>query len=358
MVSRCIVAFLAVLAVVYADDQPCSKQIEAELQCMITLKTGAEAKKLKDAVKQIHKTCVPDMPESCHAEMEAVHECTTDLAKNIDSNANLKDKKKEAESAVDECYTKHPPNVFKAFEEIFMPKHHMGGHFGKFRKFRHHKKHHGGKGNDTMSSSEQSSSEQSSGEKKSGESSSAEGSSSNETFSGERKHHGGKGGHRGRGCRHGRRHGGWGGKNATSASGSASSSKENNTSSEGSGEKKHHKKHHEKPECKKTKEQKKCVFHEFKKLGNDTALVETINTIVNQKRKCKQLVTWSCGDKSPFREFCLFKKTKSFRQAFVQELESCVEKKGFTLPPFMLRTGGDASKILEATSPLPPVAST
>jgi len=423
MISYGALAIAALLVCVNAETEPCSKQMESEMKCILSVVTTPEAQKLKDRVKSIMQTCAPTIPESCHAEMEAAHECTTTIFKNADTDVDFQASKKLSEPAVDQCFVTNPPDVKKAFMELFAP------HFGPKKGGSHghgHKKHR----NATSSSEEKTSGEKLSS--KSGESKSNETAASG---SSEQKHRGGKrhggrssssGGRSGRGrpCRPVRHHGH---KNATASSSaqSKSSSRENNTSSIGSSSKgktsggkssasgakssgdskgkkssgnsassgakktsggksatsggksnsggksssqeKHgkrggksgggskergHHDRHQRPECRKTKEQMKCVKHELKKLVNDSALVDSINTLVNQKKKCKQLVTWSCTvGKCPKKEKCVMKATKPCRTVFMQKLKTCLAAKGFTLPPFMLK---DHTKML--TTPLPVLA--
>jgi len=143
-------------------------------------------------------------------------------------------------------------------------------------------------------------------------------SSSNETSaSGERhhgnKHHGGKRHH----CRAHRHH------------------KRNNASSESnetSGER-----HQEKPQCRKTKEQHKCMKEEMQKLAKDAAFVDVINTLIHQKQKCKQIITWSCSPKCEKKRKCIFQATKPCREAFMNKMKTCLAAKGFTLPPHMMK---------------------
>jgi hypothetical protein len=331
-----------------ADTQPCSRQIEEEMKCMLTVTTSPEAKQLKDRMKQAFKTCAPNIPEDCHAQKEAMHECGTEIFKSVDSDPEFQESKKVSGPAVDQCFVTNPPSVKKAFEDLFMA--HHGPKHGKFHKRRHQKWGH--KKNNTSSSAEKSG--ETSGEVSSSlEMDKGNNTSSSSSGSAERKHHRG----RHQKCRHNRRHGRHHGpRNATSSSSSESNSRENNTSSSGSNSKgkggsnskgkggssskqrSSGERRHEKPaQCRKTKEQMKCVRDEMKKLGSDATLVDTINTLMNQKRKCKQLVTWSCTAKCSKRQKCVFKATKPCRQVFMKKLGTCLQKKGFTLPPFMLK---------------------
>jgi hypothetical protein len=348
MVPYCALAILALLVGINADTQPCSRQIEAEMQCMLTVVTSTEAQTLKDRVKQVVKTCAPSIPDECHAQKDAMMQCGTEIMKSADSDPQFQESKKISQPAVDQCFVQNPPDVKKAFEEIFM--NHMGPKHGKHG---HKRGSHGHKRHNSTSSE---SSGGSSGEQSSGESSGefGKGNSTSASGSRERRHH--------RGCRHGRPHGQ---KNATSASGSKSQSRERNTSGKGSsskgssskgksskGKSSGGKQHHEiPPQCRKTKEQKKCIKEGIRALGNDTVLVDTINTLVNQKRKCKQLVTWSCTAKCSKRQKCIFKATKTCRQVFMQKFETCLKQKGFTLPPFMLKKAHEEM----LTTPLPGV---
>jgi len=97
------------------------------------------------------------------------------------------------------------------------------------------------------------------------------------------------------------------------------------------------------PQCRKTKEQKQCVKEELKKLSKDDAFVDVMNTLMRQKKKCKQIIDWSCTAKCPKKQKCIFKATKPCRQAFMTRMQSCMQQKGFTLPPFMMRGDHTAS---------------
>jgi len=185
---------------------------------------------------------------------------------------------------------------------------------------------------------------------------------SNET-SAERKHHGGGGRHHGGGGKHhggggkhhgggGKSHGGRGGHGHHGRGGHGghghhgghhgprnftedglSSSESNETSSSAaSGEMSE-----ERSQCRKTEEQEQCIKTEMQKLGKDQAIVDVINTLVHQKQKCKQIISWSCSAKCPKQKKCIFKATKPCRQAFMERMKSCLQEKGFTLPPFMIK---------------------
>jgi len=330
MISYCALAILAVLlgADAQSGDPPCSKQMELEHRCILNIETSPEAQMIKDRMKQVKKTCMPDFPEECHAQFEAGHECAVEIAKSADTDPTFQASKSQSQPAVDACFDKYPVNIKEGIMEIFMmgkpPMHHRKhGH-----KMHHHKRHH------NQTSSGESGSE--SGENKSGESgekhSSESGerkhsgesqqasfeSSSNETSaSGERhhgnKHHGGKRHH----CRAHRHH------------------KRNNASSESnetSGER-----HQEKPQCRKTKEQHKCMKEEMQKLAKDAAFVDVINTLIHQKQKCKQIITWSCSPKCEKKRKCIFQATKPCREAFMNKMKTCLAAKGFTLPPHMMK---------------------
>jgi len=103
------------------------------------------------------------------------------------------------------------------------------------------------------------------------------------------------------------------------------------------------------PQCRKTKEQKECIKGELKKLAKDSGFIDVMNTLMRQKKKCKQIVDWSCSAKCPKKQKCIFKATKPCRQAFMTRMKTCMEQKGFTLPPFMMR--GDHTGSF--TTPLP-----
>lgn len=349
---------------------------------MLNVETSPEAQMIKDRMKQAFKTCAPDYPQECHAQFEAANECKTSIAKDADNDPLLKESKAKSQPAIDECFEKFPVDVKKGVMEIFM----MGGKPGgpKFHKKWHHNKHR----NDSSSAV---SSEATSGE---ATSSSAEvdddsSSASNETSAerkhrggggrhhgGGGKHHGGGGKHHGGGGRHhgggGKHHGGRGGHGGHGRGGhgrhghhgghhgprnftldSSSSSESNETSSSAaSGEamQKGGKSSSgsaewkgkggmsgERSKCRKTKEQKQCIKSEMQKLGKDQAFVDVINTLVHQKQKCKQVISWSCTAKCPKQKKCVFKATKPCRQAFMERMKSCLQEKGFTLPPFMIK---------------------
>lgn len=384
MKTYCALAILAVLVGAQAqnsDDPPCSKQMELQMRCELNTQTSPEAQMLKDRVKQTMKTCAPDYPQECHAQMEAAHECKISIAKSIDTDPLFKESKSKSQPAVDACFEKYPADIKKAFMAIFMSDEAKHGHGPKGGWNKHHKKHH----NDTSTSGEQSGE---SGQDASGDVS-GESSSSNET-SAERKH-GGGGGHHGGGGRHGGgggRHGGGGGgggggrhggggkhgkgchgkgrggrggrgghgghhgpRNLTSGE-SGSSSNETSSGEWGhkggqsgeSGEKANDR-------CQKTPEQHQCMKDELQKLTKDSALVDVINTLMHQKQKCKQVVTWSCTAKFSKRQKCVFKATKPCRQVFMEKMKTCLQEKGFTLPPFMLKEHG-ASMF---TTPMPDI---
>jgi len=106
----------------------------------------------------------------------------------------------------------------------------------------------------------------------------------------------------------------------------------------------------ERSKCRKTAEQKQCIKSEMKKLGQDHAVVDVINTLVHQKQKCKQIISWSCTAKCGKQKKCIFKATKPCRQAFMEKMSSCLQEKGFTLPPFMIRHHASM-----ATTPIPDI---
>jgi hypothetical protein len=359
MISYCALAILAVLLGANAQGDPsCSKQMELEHRCMMNVETSPEAQMIKDRMKQAKKTCVPDYPQECHAQFEAGHECAMSIAKNADSDPTFQASKSQSQPAIDACFDKYPVDIKKGVMEIFMmgkPGMHKGGH----KKWNHHKKHH----NDTSSSAS------ASDEKHSGEAGSASSSESNSNeTSAERhhggggkhhgggghggggKHHGGGGGHGGRGhhCRphrHGK-HGGHGPRNFTSGESnsnetSSSASRESGGKSGGRSGGRSGEKSGEKPQCRKTEEQKQCIKDEMKKLAKDAAFVDVINTLIHQKQKCKQTVTWSCSAKCPKKRKCIWKASKPCREAFMGKMKTCLADKGFTLPPFMLREHTD-----------------
>jgi len=299
---------------------------------MLNVETSPEAQMLKDRMKAAKKLCVADMPAECHAQAEAGCECATSIAKSADSDPIFQESKSKSQPAIDACFDKYPVDIKKGMMEIFMmgKPMHKGGH----KKWNHHKKHH----NDT-SSSALASGENNSGE--SGEASASSESNSNETSAerhrgGGGKHHGGGGKHHGGGGKH---HGGrghhcrphrhHGPKNFTSGE-----SNSNETSSESGGKSGES---GERSQCRKTEEQKQCIKDEMKKLAKDAAFVDVINTLIHQKQKCKQIVTWSCSAKCPKKRKCVWKASKPCRQAFMEKMKTCLADKGFTLPPFMLK---------------------
>lgn len=318
MISYCALAILAVLlgANAQSGDPPCSKQMELEHRCMLNIETSPEAQMIKDRMKQVKKTCVPDYPEECHAQFEAGHECAIEVAKSADTDATFQAAKSQSQPAVDACFDKYPVDIKKGLMEIFMmgkPQMHHGGY----------KKHHGGhKKHHNQTSSEGASGEKhssESGEKHSGESGEQQASfesSSNETSASGERHRGGKH-HR---CRAHRHHG--------------HSSNETSGSQERGGKSGEHQ---DKPQCRKTKEQKQCMKDEMTKLAKDSAFVDVINTLIHQKQKCKQIITWSCSPKCHKKQKCIFQATKPCRQAFMDKMKTCLAAKGFTLPPFMLK---------------------
>jgi hypothetical protein len=367
---RCLLV-LALAAAVYAQDQPCSKQMELEKRCMLTIETSPEATMIRDRKKQVMKTCVPDMPQECHAQWEAAHDCAIQISKNADSDELFTESKSKSQPAVDQCFEKYPPNVKEGFEEIFM--------MGKPPppKFHHWRRHH-------RNETESGESGNASGE--SGESSGESSSNETDSSSFERRHGGGGrggggrhhgGGGRGGGGRHhhggggrgghgrhchggGRHHGGRGGRggrgghgghgrhhhgprNFTSSENSSSESGSTSSESGGvsggrSGGKSGGRSFEKKgiPEqCRKTPEQWKCIKDEFKKLGDDKSVITIMNTLIRQKKKCKQIVDWSCSASCPKRRHCVFKATRPCRQAFMTRMKTCMQDKGFTLPPFM-----------------------
>jgi len=91
----------------------------------------------------------------------------------------------------------------------------------------------------------------------------------------------------------------------------------------------------------------------MKKLAKDSAFVDVINTLVHQKQKCKQIITWSCSAKCPRKKKCIFKATKPCRQAFMEKMKTCLQDKGFTLPPFMMRHHGEDQTTAMFTTPIP-----
>jgi len=103
--------------------------------------------------------------------------------------------------------------------------------------------------------------------------------------------------------------------------------------------------------CRKTPEQHKCIKDEMEKLAKDSAFVDVMNTLYRQKKKCKQIVTWSCTAKCPKKQKCIFKATKPCRQAFMQRMGTCLQEKGFTLPPFMKH--GDMTSAFTTPLPIP-----
>lgn len=350
MISYCALAILAVLlgANAQSGDPSCSKQMELEHRCMLNIETSPEAQMIKDRMKQVKKTCVPDYPEECHAEFEAAHECGVEIAKSVDTDPTFQASKSQSQPAVDACFEKYPVDIKKGIMEIFMmgkPQMHHGKHGHKMH---HHKRHHNQTSSGESGASGESGENQSgesgekkhsseSGEKKhsaeSGQASSFE-SSSNET-SGERRHHGSGKHHGGKRhhCRAHRHH------------------RRNNTSSE-SNETSGERRHQEKPQCRKTKEQRQCMKEEMKKLAKDSAFVDVINTLIHQKQKCKQIITWSCSPKCEKKRKCIFQATKPCREAFMDKMKTCLAAKGFTLPPHMMK---EHHHNMMFTTPIPDV---
>jgi len=94
---------------------------------------------------------------------------------------------------------------------------------------------------------------------------------------------------------------------------------------------------------------------EMKKLASDSSFVDALNSVLHQKKKCKQIIDWSCtAQKDHKKEKCIFKAIKPCMKVFMQKLETCLEGKGFSLPPFMRKHNGTVSDLL--TTPIPDVS--